>query len=128
MKATLIIFGLIFLVGCDRDKNTLLGQYYGGWSETLWIVTLHEDNRFEYKIEGHIAKQTITGDFTTLSDTLILNSDNKKFTSEGFKDKKLLITGDSCLIDLEIGYDYCKSRPDEWISKKWNLDTVKPER
>ena len=125
---TIIIGFVLLLAGCNSDRNSLLGQYYGGWAETLWIVTLHEDNKFEYRIEGHIANQTIEGVFTRKSDTLILKPDNSiGVISEEFKEKKLLIIGDSCLIDLDVAYDYCKSRPDEWTSRKWNLGTTKPE-
>ena len=126
MKVSQILIGLVLLAGCSSDKNSFLGKYYGGWAETLWIVSLHEDNRFEYRIEGHIANQTVTGDFTQVDDTLILTPKNG-LISDGFKEKKLLIVGDSCLIDLDVGYDYCKSRPDEWISRKWKLDTIEPE-
>jgi len=123
-NATIYIGILIVTSGCvQRDSNPITGEYRASWGDTFWELTLTESDKFVFTTDGHFAGPLkTTGYFTRIGDTLYLNSqDTIKWT---IKNERYLLIGDTCLIELNTGYDYCKNRINDWCSNKWDIEQL----
>jgi hypothetical protein len=106
------LFGL--LVGCTTSENNLLGTYNGFFYMTEWELQLKKENSFTYYSVGHLGgDEEIIGEFEIKGDTLILLTENVEHS-------KFLIDGDSCLIDFETRFDFCKNWKNS--SRKRNIN------
>ena len=118
----------------DKNNRTLQGDYYGSWARTTWEYHFNKDNSFSFKSNGHFGNTRSIGKYSVTGDTLILNSilsdttDRKGFYN--FKNEKFLIDGDSCIISLSTGYDYCKTHLTESKIENSNdvIWTIEPSR
>lgn len=70
------------------------------------------DDKFTYLSSGHLgAERPISGEYKISGDTLILLTESLSYHN------KLLIDGDSCLIEIELQTDFCNKRTDKWGSR-----------
>lgn len=120
MKGLLIILALTTLVSftfIDRDCLVIEGNYYGSWASTTWEYHFKKDQSFSFKSNGHFGNTNSYGNYSIKDDTLILNSVHSDIGSQegfyNFNNDKFLIEGDSCVISLGTGYDYCKTHIQE---------------
>lgn len=98
-------------VRAKSDKK-ITGYYAGSWARTSWEYKFYDNNTFWFKSSGHFGNMFSSGQYSINQDTLVLNSfatdTIKKKVFYNFKGDKYLIDGDSCIVDLQTGYDYCK--------------------
>jgi hypothetical protein len=107
-KFTLFALTLFHLPVCAQllnDKN-----YAGMYNKSIWEYEFYTNETFWYRSQGRVGNRESTGKFQIIGDTVFLNSvetDTTKWKFKTLKGKKLLILKDSCLLDLQTGYDYC---------------------
>tara|TARA_R100001369_G_scaffold82952_1_gene114911 strand:- start:706 stop:1473 length:768 start_codon:yes stop_codon:yes gene_type:complete len=120
--------------------QNLQGNYSGYWASTNWSYIFDGNGHFEYVTTGHFGFTNTKGKYEIKGDTVYLNA---KKTGKGTLDvkRRMLIDKDSCIIDLRMRYDYCKSRNSEFLNSnkrnfkfpqtktenpkiKWDLKTV----
>jgi len=113
---------LIVLLFCSpavfgqSKSKSIIGTYSGYWGDSRWTYVFNNDNSFRFSTTGHVGFTSTIGEFQLFRDTILLISFPKDKQSDSsfitLKDK-LLIDGDSCIIDLTFGYDYCRENPDK---------------
>jgi hypothetical protein len=111
---TLLPFSLL---GQNSSKN-ITGVFVGRWASTEWIYVFDKDNTFTFNTSGHFGFTNTAGQYRLSGDTIFL----KSFPKEQQKDSNflqinetLIIDGDSCIIDLSLGYGYCKRKNNGFI-------------
>jgi hypothetical protein len=87
----------------------LKGAYSGDWASTKWVYIFDGNGGFEYIINGHFDNSDTFGTYEIKGDTVSLKA-NKTIKGTRFIRRRFLIDKDSCIIDLQMRYDYCKSR------------------
>ena len=99
---------LIVLFGCSQLPNptSIEGTFVGGWAETIWMLEFYKDNTFKITSEGHFGNSTVQGKYRIHSDTIEILSGFED--SDGTVNRSYLIDGDSCIIDIDLRYDYCR--------------------
>lgn len=112
MTRHLIAFILFpcYLMGQNQQSKPN-GTYYGLWAETIWTYVFNTNNTFSFKSSGHFGYTNTVGQYSLSGDTIFLKSFPKtRQTDSNFimLTDTLLTDGDSCIIDLSLGYDYCK--------------------
>ncbi|WP_179315189.1 hypothetical protein [Winogradskyella undariae] len=113
MKNIILII-LLTLSSVVFGQN-LQGNYSGYWASTNWSYIFDGNGNFEYVTAGHFGFTNTKGKYEIKGDTVYLNA---KKTGKGTLDDKrrMLIDKDSCIIDLRMRYDYCKSRNSEFLN------------
>ncbi len=110
------IYGIIILllIGCKSEENSnkFSGKFNGYWAETNWQYKFYSNNEFEFKSEGHYGMVRSKGKYVRKQDSLFLTWIDTNLVRDGVVNSLYLIDGDSCIIDYELKYDYCKIR--EW--------------
>ena len=114
MKNLLFYTILIFLlIGCKSENNTasFSGEFTGYWFDTWWKYTFYENNVFIFESGGHYGYiEGAQGTYERRQDSLFLEPKDSSLVIHGVVNKLCLIDGDSCIIDYELKYDYCKTR------------------
>lgn len=120
--AVLLIFLPLSLLGQSSKKN-ITGIYVGWWGTTQWTYIFDKENTFIFNTAGHFGFTNTKGNYHLSGDTIFI----KSFPKEQQKGKNflslndtLISDGDSCIIDLAVGYDYCKGTD--------NKSTIHPSR
>jgi len=117
MIRLLILFTLssLSIIGQSHTKN-ISCNYYGWWADTRWEYIFSKNNNFIFNTGGHFGNTHTMGIYHFSGDTIfLLPFAKEKQTDSGYlylKDS-LLIEGDSCVIQLSTGYDYCKGKQRE---------------
>ena len=97
-----------------KSEKKITGYYAGYWAQTSWEYKFYDNNTFWFESSGHFGNTLSSGQYSINQDTLELNSiptdTIKKEIFYNFKRDKYLIEGDSCIVDLQTGYDYCKTQ------------------
>jgi len=95
--------------------QNLNGKYSGSWATTNWYYEFDGKGNFEFITAGHFGFTNTKGKYEIKGDTVYLNA---KKTGKGTLDikDKMLIDKDSCIIDLHMRYDYCKSRKSKFLN------------
>lgn len=109
MKKLFYTLSLIFfLYSCFSSNNndSFSGTYLGYWAETQWMFKFYNDNTFKRISEGHFGDTKVTGNYKINSDTIEIFPRHEK--SYGSINRFYIIDGDSCIIDIDLRYDYCK--------------------
>ena len=106
----LILFLTLNSVVFGQNLN---GKYSGFWAMTNWSYEFDGKGNFEYVTAGHFGFTNTKGKYEIKGDTIYLNA---KKTGKGTLDikERMLIDKDSCIIDLRMRYDYCKTRDSEF--------------
>ncbi|TRZ42196.1 hypothetical protein [Robertkochia solimangrovi] len=109
--------------------QNLKGNYSGYWASTNWSYIFDGNGNFEYVTAGHFGFTKSKGKYEIKGDTVYLNA---KKTGIGTLDvkRRMLIEKDSCIIDLIMRYDYCKSRNSEFLNsnkRNFKFPQTKPE-
>ncbi|MGB0868307.1 MAG: hypothetical protein ACPGSD_01805 [Flavobacteriales bacterium] len=110
MKYILVLF--LFISVIVKGQNTIKGNFKGWWASTSWEYEFKENNTFTFKSLGHFGNTFTSGKYKMIGDTIFLNSKKTRNilnNSIELNDKKLLIDGDSCIIDFYLRFDYCNS-------------------
>ena len=107
----LVIFP-VSLIG-QKTETKIAGEYEGSWAMSFWFYAFKKDNTYQFETHGHFGNSTTIGEYNISGDTLYL----KPFTIEKQKNKSfipsrdtLLLDGDSCIVNISLGYDYCKKK------------------
>jgi|GEM_PF-2775531 len=111
LKLRNVIVFLPFLFGCDNTHP--IGEYEAFFYETYFKLTLSGNQHFELQIEGHFEDNTYEGKFKMDKDQLTLQNEELDWDMKEFK-----FLNDTCLINVDSGFDYCKYRSFPWGSKK----------
>ena len=113
MKNIILIFFLSLSSVVLGQK--LNGKYSGYWASTNWSYIFDGNGNFEYITAGHFGFTNTKGKYEIKKDTVYLTA---KKTGKGTLDinERMLIERDSCIIDLDMRYDYCKSRNSEYLN------------
>lgn len=119
----LLILSLSFLN--YEQKPSMIGEFRGFWATTWWTLELQQDNKFKFTSWGHFGNTETLGTFKIDEPFIELEPKDESSLKEIFKNYKFKILGDSCLVDLDHGYDYCRTRPEQWCSRTWNLNKNK---
>ncbi|WP_108807449.1 hypothetical protein [Aquimarina spinulae] len=116
MKNTTILIFFLILSSFVFGQN-LKGNYSGYWASTKWSYIFDGNGNFEYVTTGHFGFTNTKGKYEIKGDTVYLKA---KKTGKGTLDvrRRMLIDKDSCIIDLRMRYDYCKSRNSEFLNSK----------
>lgn len=97
-----------------KADRKLTGYYAGYWARTSWEYKFYDNNTFWFKSSGHFGNTLSSGHYSINQDTLMLTSvltdTIKKEVFYKFSEDKFLIEGDSCIVNLQTGYDYCKTQ------------------
>lgn len=119
MKRT-IPYGIIILllIGCksEKENDKFSGKFNGYWAETSWQYKFYSNNNFDFKCEGHYSFMESKGTYTRKEDSLFLMPIDSSLIKHGVVNSLYLIDGDSCIIDVKLKYDYCKTR--EWSDQR----------
>jgi hypothetical protein len=119
MVKFIILFTLLpfSLLGQNPNRD-IRGVYVGRWATTQWTYVFAEGNIFTFNTAGHFGFTNTMGKYHLSGDTIFLKSFPKEQQKDtdflSFSDT-LIIDGDSCIIDLSLGYDYCKGKRNEFI-------------
>lgn len=108
-----ILFALLILslFSCEAESSrNITGEYLGFWATTFWTINLLDSNRFEFTSGGHFGNTHTEGTYLVKGDTLFLDLNDSSAIAKWTDHETFLITKDSCLIDVETKYDYCKCR------------------
>ncbi len=100
----------------QKPNKRVKGIYVGWWGTTQWTYIFDTDTTFTFNTAGHFGFTNTVGQYHISGDTLFLISNPKKLqkdTNALILNDTLMIEGDSCIIDLSLGYDYCKSKNNE---------------
>ena len=119
MKRILIL--LSFIVLCCHQEPSLSGEFRAFWADTSWTLELEQNGKFRFITYGHFGNTQTTGTYTINDQDLELQTGDSS-PEKVFDKRHFRILGDSCLVDNELGYDYCLVRPEWWRSRKWDLD------
>ena len=121
MKKTLIVLISIALLSC-KNEAPLTGTYTGFWASSWWTLELQPNNEFKFKSAGHFGTTETVGTFTIEDQLLKLVPVDDSTIQLVLERYQFKILGDSCLVDTNLGYDYCKNEPDRLCSRKWDLE------
>ncbi len=106
----ILLFSL-FVFGVSFSKaQSLSGTYQGSWAMTWFYYDFMPDKTVVCTVTGHYKTGVDEGSYRVSGDTIYVHfvkSDGKPYN----EDKVFLIDGDSCVIDLQTRYDYCKTGP-----------------
>ncbi|TRX61456.1 hypothetical protein FNH22_05220 [Fulvivirga sp. M361] len=111
-------------MSCDKQTNTIEGEYHGFFYETWYRVKLRSNKEFEFKIEGHQGDGSGFGTYEISNDTLTFHlAEGSQPFSMDIEGEKYLIENDSCLINIWTRLDLCKNVPpdQEWSSSKRSI-------
>ncbi|MDF1697751.1 MAG: hypothetical protein P1U56_18030 [Saprospiraceae bacterium] len=115
-----ILYGvfIIILIGCESESKNdkFSGEFNGFWAETVWHYKFYSNNKFEFKCEGHFGFIKSKGIYERRQDSLFLMPNDTTLAKYGVVNALYLIDGDSCIIDAELKYDYCKTR--KWSKER----------
>lgn len=128
MKQQLTIALILPLLAFGQKKKSVSGVYMGWWGDTQWIYHFDNNNTFLFDISGHFDVSKTLGSYYISGDTLFLKSFPKEFQPDSnFNNinKQLLLDGDSCIVDLQLHYDYCKPKSEEIYMSRTR--TIAPE-
>ena len=128
MNSCSIIYALGILTSFIFQKPPFEGDYYGSWASTHWEYHFKSDSTFLFLSSGHFGNTYSIGTYQLREDTLELNSIKTNGTTDStiegmdrhflnFQSDLFLLTADSCIIDLESGYDYCQANFTELITE-----------
>lgn len=107
---------LVILTSCSNEPT--IGTYKAFWYETYHELKLKKSH-FNYIVEGHMGNFNIDGTYKTQEDTIFLATEKLP--------NKFLIYNNTCLIELESGYEFCKRNQDEWLTKQHVLNSNRLE-
>lgn len=112
-----LIFLILILVSCKTKSKEefFVGEYNGYWAMTKWNYKFYPNNEFNFMSEGHFGFTESNGKYIRKGDSLFLTPDSLKLVEYGVVNPLYLIDGDSCIIDVLLKYDYCKTR-------SWSLE------
>ncbi len=130
MTTSIKIFIITSLLWCTAFASpkppNLSGVYNGFWATTHWQYQFWEDGNFLFKSLGHFGNTYSYGIYTISNDTLTISTfddwevdialvDTTIHDFLRFNHNQFIIDGDSCIIDMNIRYDYCKDAQDSSI-------------
>ena len=122
-----IIFTLVFLIFLTNSYGQLSEKkYVSVWGDTWWEFEFTKDNKYKRTSSGHYGNTVVKGRYTIKGDTIILSSGYKN--THGTVNKYYLIDGDSCIIDMNLKYDYCTTNLIERIEDTIVWFTYLPSR
>lgn len=98
---------IITLTSCSSEP--IIGTYKAFWYETFHLLKINL-SQFNYVVEGHLGNYNINGTYSIQNDTIFL--DTEKLPN------KFIIHNETCLIEIESGYEFCKRNGDEWLNKQ----------
>jgi len=111
-QAAILIFTFlisIHLIG----QESIQGSFKGSWASTYWDYNFKKDGTFTFKSTGHFGYTITKGKYEIKGDTIVLNAKgerNKVPPALDIRNEKLIIDGDSCVIDYNLRYDYCNAK------------------
>ena len=111
----LITVATCFLVlpSCKSQTKFTGGAYAGSHTSSQFVYIFNDDKTFSLSISGGHFSGDAKGDYYLKSDTLFIVSWPKDKQPSGknpvIAKETFLIEGDSCIIGLTYGYDYCKA-------------------
>jgi hypothetical protein len=122
----LAIFSLSKLYSQVLAAINVTGRYVALWGETIWAYNFNPDNTYVYQTSGHFGNIKTIGKYKISKDTIVLTAFSKDLQEDPnryFKADTLIIQSDSCLINLQTGYEHLRLKPNQEIytSKKRNL-------
>lgn len=122
----LVIFLCIESYSQSKSYKGLRGTYTSLWADTRWMYDFLSDSTYVYQTSGHFGNVNSKGKYCIVGDTVKLTAYPKELQEDPkfyFKDGFLLIENDSCLINLETGYEHLLRKDGNVIyaSKKRNL-------
>lgn len=88
--------------------QSITGTYSSWWASTWWEFRFLMNNTYIRTSSGHYGNTVVNGEYKVSNDTIILVSGFKN--THGTVNEKYLIDGDSCIIDIDLKYDYCKTK------------------
>ena len=98
----------------QADTKIITGEYFGAWARSRFVYSFTKDNTFSFTTAGHIGNSKTLGTFSISGDTIFLTPYPKEKQKGAYStNQTLLIDGDSCIIELSVGYDYCKQTKKE---------------
>jgi len=102
----------ILLNSCKSQTQFAGGDFVGNHTSSQFIYAFHKDKTFSLEILGGHFSGKAKGNYYVNADTLFMISWPKEKQPSGEKpviEKEIfLIEGDSCIVSLTYGYDYCK--------------------
>jgi len=122
----LFIYILVFMLICiskvlAQNSAKLCGIYVGKWGGTTWFYEFKNDSVYLHKTTGRAGGTSTIGTYKISSDTLFLSPYKKSMQRSNHSiiaPDVLILTRDSCLIQLSTRYDYCKSRKGDKVHYK----------
>jgi len=101
------------------DTKNITGKYFGAWARSRFTYSFAKDKTFSLITAGHFGNTKTVGTFSISGDTIYLTPYPKEKQKDKYalnSNQILLIDGDSCIIELSVGYDYCKqSRKEKYF-------------
>jgi len=89
-------------------SQSIKGNYYGYWIDTNWKFEFSNNYKYKWTSSGHYGDTMFKGNYKIHADTIILTSG---YENKDGVNKYYLIDGDTCIIDIDLKYDYCKTKP-----------------
>ncbi len=114
----ILLFGNLL---SNKQEPPVTGEFKGFWAATRWTLELRQNNEFKFMSTGHFGRTESSGTFRIENQFLELEPEEESPMEMVFENFKFRIIGDSCLVDIDHGYDYCLTRPEQWCSRRWNL-------
>jgi hypothetical protein len=105
-KRFTFILALFYFI--NTNAQTIEGAFEGSWAETVWSFEFSKDNTYKRTSDGHFGNTEVFGKYKINRDTILLTSYEN---TDGTISEKYLIDGDSCIIDINLKFDYCKTKP-----------------
>ncbi|MEH0154763.1 hypothetical protein V6R21_11530 [Limibacter armeniacum] len=107
-KNTLTIALFVLFISANKPVN-IQGCYSGGYFDTSYLYQFI-DGEFKLSVVGHGGPYNVKGFYEVVADTLVLfKVENRRVRGR----EKMLIDGDSCIIDLRTYRDFCKIELDQ---------------
>ena len=102
---------VLFLSACNpTNKSKIMeGDYHGAWYDTMYKFNFHKNGSFKFTSEGHFGYVDWDGTYTRRNDSLFLTLNDTSKNTWGVVNHLYLIDNDTCIIDYELRYDYCKN-------------------
>lgn len=110
-----MLMAIVIIIGCKSED-----VYYGAWADTFCEFRLTSNHEFKIIYTGHLGDGQFKGIYEIVDDTIFLTFFNNE--PRNIFSNSLLMIGDSCLLDLQTGYDYCTNRTFDWTSRKIEFD------
>lgn len=109
MRQAAFFTGILLLLFTSKvEGQSISGVYSGWWGSTWWEFRFLMNNTYIRTSTGHYGNTVVNGEYKLRKDTIILIRGFEN--THGTVNEKYLIDGDSCIIDIDLGYDYCKTR------------------